>query len=114
MRGLPALIESPEEVQAIREFIGDSVLVAHNASFEDRWLSSIGVSVPYADTMKAFGIAAQDAEVPDNRMSSLVQWAGFEYKDAHRAISDVLMMLQTMPALKARVEAWLTPQPSAL
>ena len=114
VEGLPVLIESPEEVQAIREFIGDSVLVAHNASFEDRWLSFNGVSVPCADTMKAFGIAVQDAEVPNNTMASLVQWAGFEYKDAHRAINDVLMMLQVMPALEARIEAWLADQTVAM
>lgn len=57
--------------------------------------------------MKAFGIAVQDAGITDNTMSSLMRWGGFEYKDAHRAINDVLMMLQVMPALTERVEAWL-------
>lgn len=107
VEGLPVLIESPDEARAIREFIGDSVLVAHNAAFEDKWLSFNGVSVPCADTMTAFGIAVRDEGVVSNRMSSLVGWAGFEYKDAHRAINDVLMMLQAMPALMERIEVWL-------
>lgn len=107
VEGLPVLIESPSEARAIREFIGDSVLVAHNAAFEDRWLTFNGVSVPCADTMKAFGIAVRDEEIANNKMSSLMEWAGFEYKDAHRAINDVLMMLQAMPALTERIEAWL-------
>lgn len=107
VRGLPVLIESPNEAQAIRDFIGDSVLVAHNAAFEDKWLRFNGVSVPCADTMKAFGIAVRDEGIANNKMSSLMQWAGFEYRDAHRAINDVLMMLQAMPALVERVEVWL-------
>lgn len=105
--GCPVLIESPEEVRAIRDFIGESILVAHNAAFEDRWLTFNGVSVPCADTMKAFGIAVRDEGIESNKMSSLMQWAGFEYRDAHRAINDVLMMLQALPALTERVEAWL-------
>lgn len=107
IEGCPVLIESPEEARAIQEFIGDSILVAHNAAFEDRWLTFNGVSVPCADTMKAFGIAVQDEGIANNKMSSLMQWAGFEYKDAHRAINDVLMMLQAMPALTERIESWL-------
>lgn len=107
IEGLPVLIESPSEAWAIRQFIGDSVLVAHNAAFEDRWLRFNGVSVPCADTMKAFGIAVHDESVANNKMSSLMEWAGLEYKDAHRAINDVLMMLQAMPALTERVEDWL-------
>lgn len=107
--GLPVLAQSPEEIAAIREFIGDSVLVAHNSSFEDRWLSFHGVSVPCADTMRAFGIAVTDAGIADNTMGSLMQWAGFEYKDAHRAINDVLMMLQALPALLERVRSWVRP-----
>lgn len=107
VEGLPVLIQAPEEALAIREFIGDSILVAHNAAFEDKWLSFNGVSVPCADTMKAFGIAVRDAGIENNKMSSLMTWAGFEYKDAHRAINDVLMMLQAMPALTIRIESWL-------
>lgn len=109
--GLPVLIDSPEEVRAIQEFIGDSVLVAHNAPFERKWLSNLGVSVPYADTRLAFGLAVLDVCVEGNSMADLMQWAGLEYRDAHRAINDVLMMLAALPALLEAVVEWLATKP---
>lgn len=114
IEGCPVLIESPDEAQAIREFIGDSVLVAHHAPFEDKWLSFSGVSVPIADTLLAFGIAVRDHGIRGNSMRELMAWAGFEYKNPHRAINDVLMMLQAWPALHERIKAWLkTKAPAA-
>lgn len=114
IEGCPVLVESPGEARAIREFIGDSVLVAHNAPFEDKWLSFSGVSVPTADTLLAFSIAVLDHGIRGNSMRELMAWAGVEYKDAHRAINDVLMMLLAWPVLLERIEAWLaTDAPAA-
>lgn len=114
IEGCPVLVESPSEAQAIREFIGDSVLVAHNAPFEDKWLSFSGVSVPTADTLLAFGIAVRDQGILGNSMRALVEWAGFEYMNPHRAISDALMMLLVWPALVERIEAWLATEAPAV
>lgn len=97
----PVLMRDEPSIQEIREFIGDRVLIAHNASFEASWLKENGIQAKTACTKRAFG-ALVDDDVPDNTMKSFTEWAGDEYKDAHRAMPDVRMM-------KGNVEKKLRP-----
>lgn len=90
VEGKPVLLYSDEWIQRLRDFVGDRVVIAHNASFEKRWLDYLGTHFNYADTMFAFSALVDDA--PDNTMKSLTEAAGMEYVDAHRAINDTRMM----------------------
>lgn len=88
--GKSVFIDDDAAIEALREFVGDRVIVAHNAMFEERWLSEIFPEFQYADTMHLFSALVQDS--PNNKMSSLVAWAGLEYLNAHRAFADAKMM----------------------
>ncbi|MBR2898483.1 MAG: 3'-5' exoribonuclease [Fibrobacter sp.] len=77
----------------IRSFIGDSPIVAHNASFDARFLKSafakVGIDFenhPVWDSLTLSRIAFQD--VPNHRLDTLVQALGIEQSRAHRALPD--------------------------
>lgn len=88
--GKPVFIDDDAAIEALREFVGNRVIVAHNAMFEKRWLSEIFPDFDYADTMHLFSAVVESA--PNNKMSSLVAWAGLDYVNAHRAFADAKMM----------------------
>ena len=74
-------------------FIGDLPLVAHNASFDSKFLkrSLNKVGVPYDDhvfwdSLTLSRIAYQDT--PNHRLDTLVQALGIERSRAHRALPD--------------------------
>lgn len=90
VEGKPVLLYSDEWIQRLRDFVGDRVVIAHNASFEKRWLDYLGTHFDYADTTFAFSALVDDAE--DNTMKSMVESFGMEYVEAHRAINDTIMM----------------------
>lgn len=100
----PVLLEDASSVEEIKAFVGDRVLVAHNASFEDRWLKEAGIKVQTADSMRAFGALAEGDDIKDNSMASFTKWAGVEYQDAHRAMPDTRMMAQSFGKLRALIE----------
>ena len=77
----------------IRGFIGDDPIVAHNASFDARFLrqsfAKVGIAFdehPVWDSLTLSRIAFQD--VPNHRLDTLVQALGIERSRAHRALPD--------------------------
>lgn len=105
--GLPVLIEDDEAVAEIAAFVGDRVVVAHNAPFEARFLADLGLSFSYADTMRAFGAVVTDPAVTGNTMADLVAWAGQEYRDGHRALADAAMLAAAFEVLAPLIWALL-------
>lgn len=105
--GHPVLLHSPDVHAKITEFMAGRVAVAHYARFEEAWLTEAGLMLDYADTRDAFS-AWVDTDEPDNTMSSLCSWAGVPYQDAHRAMSDTLMMKaaceRLLPIVRAAVQ----------
>lgn len=101
--GKPVLLEDASSAEEIKAFVGDRVLVAHNARFEETWLKEAGIKVRTVDSMKVFG-ALVDGEHRDNSMSSLTAWAGVEYRDAHRAGPDARMLRDAFARLKPLME----------
>lgn len=70
--------------------------VAHNASFERRWLGEAGVEAEWADSMALFSesVGGDGPNPPrGNTMEDMVTWSGQEYRDAHRAPADTAMMV---------------------
>lgn len=111
--GMPVLLGNAALVAEMQDFIGDGVLVAHNAIFEETWLTHAGLKADYADSRTAFGALVTDPDLPDNTMRSLVEWAGGEYHDAHRALSDTEMLTTALERLVPVVEAHLQEQAAA-
>lgn len=103
--GEPILLEDDDAVDEIATFVGDRVVVAHNAPFEARWLTEAGLSFTYADTMRVFGALVEDEGVANNSLQALVEWAGGTYRDAHRAGPDVAMLADAYAALRPLMEA---------
>lgn len=98
--GHRVLLEDDEALAEIVRFVGDRVVVAHNASFEAGFLGAAGLEqVSYADTMRAFGTVVNDPSVTGNTMADLVAWAGQEYHDEHRAWADTEMLAASFELL---------------
>ena len=83
----------PATVKLRPFIIGDSPIVAHNASFDARFLKSafakVGIDFenhPVWDSLTLSRIAFQD--VPNHRLDTLVQALGIEQSRAHRALPD--------------------------
>lgn len=111
--GQPVLLGNEALLSEIREFIGNRVLIAHNASFERSWLREVGLRAEYADSMVAFAALVTDEAIADNTMRSLVEWAGGEYLDAHRALADAQMLYRVLPSLMPVVEAHIAQSANA-
>lgn len=103
VEGRPVLLEDDASVQEIKDYIGDRVLVAHNASFESRWLNEAGIKTTTADSMRLFGSVVDD-DAKDNTMASLTKWAGVEYRDAHRALPDAQMLRESFEKMRPLLE----------
>lgn len=101
--GLPVLLEHPEIVAEMAAFIDGRTLVAHNARFEESWLSEAGLVASYADSLTAFS-AFVDGDHAGNTMEDLCRWAGVPYVDAHRALADTEMLRQAFGALRAVID----------
>lgn len=105
IRGQPMLLDSESARAEIREFIGERVLIAHNAAFERSWLEENQIPVDTACTQRAFGATVDDDAIPDNTMRSFTEWSGHEYRDAHRAMPDVKMMRRAFERLRPYLDA---------
>lgn len=110
--GMPVLLHSPEMRAQITQFIGDRVVVAHHARFEQAWLAEAGMDFDYADTRDAFS-AWVDADQRDNTMESLCRWAGVAYEGAHRAMPDTLMLRSACGRLTPVIRDVLSAAPVA-
>lgn len=98
----------------ICSFIGDLPIVAHNASFDSKFLKNtmekVGISFEHAvwDSLTLSRIAFQD--VPNHRLDTLTQELNIERSRAHRALPDAEACgkLFVMSYEKiAKMDAWL-------
>ena len=90
--------DSPEVQKRMQEIMGldkgDTVMLAHNAGFEKRWLSQNldgfhKAQLPTIDTMR---LARQfDHHTKDNTLSEFAPAHGVPYENAHRAYDDAAM-----------------------
>lgn len=90
-------LDSAEEFSSVAgkicTFIGDLPLVAHNASFDSKFLkqtlNKVGINYddhPFWDSLTLSRIAYQ--EIVNHRLDTLVQALGIERSRAHRALPD--------------------------
>lgn len=91
------------------EFVGDDVLVAHNAGFDGRFILqaclryNLAIPSAFFDTMQ---LARYWPEAANKKQSTLLKAAGIENDHAHRALSDAealaKFVLATYPRMTVR------------
>lgn len=97
VRGKPMFTSQRVQEQIRRDVGENSIIVAHNAAFEKRWLSQDvehGSSFRYLDTMALSKFFV--SETKDNKLSSFSSAHGVAYEDAHRALNDVDMTRRSL------------------
>ena len=81
-----------EIAPCVLAWIQGAVVVAHNARFEDGFLSSafhrMGMSPPAMPALDTLDIARSVRLTSNNRLSTLAAWAGVDHQDAHTAEAD--------------------------
>lgn len=103
VRGKRSFRDAQRDIQKFLRMDSDEsvTLVAHNASFESRYLDQDldgfhearrggNPKFRVLDTMKVSQKAVHSS--PNNKLSSFVERFGGKYEDAHRALNDALMM----------------------
>ena len=97
----------PEEQKALLDKLKQGTLLAHNASFEIRWLKLHLDG--FADALKKGEIKFLDTmpltkkfhpDTADNRLSSFVGEYGIKYENAHRAYNDAAMMAEAYESFR--------------
>lgn len=109
------LIEAPETtavLPSLLEFIGGSVIVAHNARFDVGFINAAltqagyePLANPVVDTVR---LAAKilDDEVPNNRLETLAHCLRCDHKPKHRAYADVLATIDLLHHLIERATGY--------
>ena len=105
-------------MQGIAAFLGDLPIVAHNATFDLRFLyhayqqAHLQANFRYIDTLTLARHAFPDA--PNHKLSTLIDYLGIDGVQEHRALSDVRFTNQIFRKCTAHIEssAFLLPYPS--
>ena len=86
-------------------FVGDDILAAHNAAFDAKFViqaclrNKFRIPVGFFDTMR---LAQYWPESPDKKLSSLIEAAGLNNDEAHRALSDARAVAELISATNQR------------
>lgn len=94
-----------EAIESFAEFVGDNVLVAHNAPFDLRFLnyerrrvSGRYFTQPWLDTL-VLSRRLLRGRIERYNLRSLAEWAGTEVQPCHRALPDAEATAEAMIAL---------------
>ncbi len=103
LRQAPTFAEVAGSVLA---WLSGVVVVAHNAAFEDAFLSAefsrAGRRVPSVPALDTLRVAQRCVPTPDHKLASVCRWAGVEVVGAHTALGDALATAQMLPKLMQR------------
>jgi len=89
----------PEEtaMQGLAEFIGDDIVVAHFASFDLGYAHKHGIEATFFLCTRSMFQMLHPNEPAS--LKNCMEFYGFEYVDAHRALNDVVMTLDLLNML---------------
>ena len=89
----------------ILEMFDRSIIVAHNAKFEEMFLSTefkrAGIKLPPLPAIDSMWPAQMELDLYNYKLGTVVDYYGEEIRDAHSAMGDVLAMSIFMPKLLA-------------
>jgi len=86
--------------------LSGSIVVAHNAAFEDGFLGAefarIGVGIPSMPAIDTLWLSRQVIDLPNYKMATVIDAFGIKEEDAHTALGDVRMLSKLLPILIAK------------
>jgi len=96
----------------ISEVVGDlikildsSIIVAHNARFEENFLESAfresGVKHPLMPAIDTLWLSRQVLKLPNYKLATVIEDFGYDFEDAHTALGDVRAMARVLPEMLA-------------
>lgn len=103
-------LEMVKKAPTLSEVIGDlinildsSIVVAHNAKFEENFLESAfretGIQHPLMPTIDTLWLSRQVLDLPNYKLATVIDEFGYEFHDAHTALGDVRAMAKVLPEM---------------
>ncbi|WP_193312810.1 3'-5' exonuclease [Georgenia subflava] len=106
VRDAPRFSEVAGDVLARLE---GTVVVAHNAVFEERFLAAelarAGITTPHLPALCSLWLGQQTFQTPNHKLGTLAQHAGIPLVDAHAALGDVRATAALLPMMLERYGA---------
>lgn len=95
-----------EIAPAILAWLEGTVVVAHNAQFEDAFLSAefarAGWRLPRVPAVDTLPLAQACVPTANHKLTTLCDWAGITIHNPHSALGDARATAELLPALLAR------------
>jgi DNA polymerase III epsilon subunit-like protein len=92
-----------EVVGDLLKILDSSIVVAHNARFEENFLESafreVGVKHPLMPTIDTLWLSRQVLDLPNYKLATVIDEFGYEFEDAHTALGDVRAMAKVLPEM---------------
>ena len=92
-----------EVVGHLLSILDSSIVVAHNARFEENFLESafreVGIKHPLMPTIDTLWLARQILSLPNYKLATVIDEFGFQFQDAHTALGDVRAMAKALPEM---------------
>lgn len=83
--------------------LNSSIVVAHNARFEENFLESafreVGIKHPLMPTIDTLWLSRQVLDLPNYKLATVIDEFGYEFQDAHTALGDVRAMAKVLPEM---------------
>ena len=110
LRGAPTFEEASGD---ILDFLQDSVVVAHNAKFEENFLSAefsrVRVAMPVIPAIDTMWLAQMEHDLTNYKLPTVLAHYGFQIENAHTAFGDVLSIAKFLPVILDEVPTQLFP-----
>jgi DNA polymerase III epsilon subunit-like protein len=92
-----------EVVGDLLRILDSSIVVAHNARFEENFLESafreVGIKHPLMPTIDTLWLSRQVLDLPNYKLATVIDEFGYDFEDAHTALGDVRAMANVMPEM---------------
>lgn len=87
----------------ILEFLDSTIIVAHNAKFEERFLHAsfreFGIEHPLMPTIDTLWLSRQVLKLPNYKLATVIAGFGKTIENAHTALGDVRAMAKVLPEM---------------
>lgn len=92
-----------EVVGDLLSILDSSIVVAHNARFEENFLESafreVGIKHPLMPTIDTLWLSRQILDLPNYKLATVIEEFGYDFEDAHTALGDVRAMTRVLPQM---------------
>ncbi len=92
-----------EVVGDLLRILDSSIVVAHNARFEENFLESafreVGIKHPLMPTIDTLWLSRQVLDLPNYKLATVIDEFGYDFEDAHTALGDVRAMANVLPEM---------------